>query len=75
MYMAVNMNRIVRLTNVSAKEFHEFYSNISVSCRRLSRDQMLDIADLLHDMISEQRGHGYAGPLGAAYVGSRDAAR
>ena len=50
------MSSAVRLRNVNTDEFDEFYSGISISARRMSRDQMLTIADLLHDMIREQRG-------------------
>jgi hypothetical protein len=50
------MSSAVRLKNVNIEEFEEFYSRIRISARRMSRDQMLTIADLLHDMIREQRG-------------------
>ena len=50
------MGIVVRLMNVNDHEFDEFYSHLSVSARRMSRDQMLSVADLLHDMIRERRG-------------------
>ncbi len=55
-YIGVNMGAVVRLTNVDIGEFDEFYSRLSVSARRMSREQMLEIADLLHEMIRERRG-------------------
>ena len=50
------MAGIVRLNNVNIQEFDEFYSQMRISARRMSKDQMLEVADLLHELIREQRG-------------------
>lgn len=65
------MSVVVRLTNVDVREFDEFYSCLSISARRMSRDQMLTVADLLHDMIRERRGQECGVPFGDAPSGLR----